>query len=421
MSRSSGREIAAGAVVLLAVAALGALLSLAAGGPGFLASKRTIDVIFRDGQGIRVGSPVRVAGIETGRVTSIELAEVEEALRARVRLAIPTSLAAKLRQDVKVAVQSGLTGQSCINIVSSGKSSVALVPGQLVLGVESSFFDPVLEQVGLGPVERSHLSHTIAEVRQTVDAVGPKLRGTLASLQEAASGLNETVEAAKPKLLATAEHVEVVTGKLEAAKIEDTIATLQNAIAQADALLKDTRPKLGATLASVAELSGTVNEVVKAEKPKVDVLLDGLNGTRGRADRALANVEAMTGDGAAILAKNRGNIERVMLNAKDASDFGVKLVQKLLANPFYLSPFYKPTAADLRAQDIYDSANVYMTGAKELMDAVKSLEAMQKRTTMNNDDRRAYKLLFERAWELTGSLKQTQVKLSEGLNTPTRR
>ena len=109
--------------------------------------------------------------------------------------------------------------------------------------------------MGLGPVERSHLSHTIAEVRQTVDAVGPKLRGTLAFLQEAASGLNETVEAAKPKLLATAEHVEVVAGKLEAAKIEDTIATLQNAIAQADALLKDTRPKLGATLASVAEAS----------------------------------------------------------------------------------------------------------------------------------------------------------------------
>ena len=40
-------------------------------------------------------------------------------------------------------------------------------PGSRFPGVESSFFDPIIEQVGLGPVERNHLSHTIAEVRQT--------------------------------------------------------------------------------------------------------------------------------------------------------------------------------------------------------------------------------------------------------------
>ena len=46
-------------------------------------------------------------------------------------------------------------------------------------GVETSFFDPIIEQVGLGPVERNHLSHTIAEVRQTVDSIGPRLRQML--------------------------------------------------------------------------------------------------------------------------------------------------------------------------------------------------------------------------------------------------
>ena len=85
----------------------------------------------------------------------------------------------------------------------------------------------------------------------------------------------------------------------------------------------------------------------------------------------------MTANGASILAKNRGDIERVMANVRDASDFGVKLVQKLVANPFYLSPFYKPTAADLKAQEVYASANVFMNGAKELNDAVKSLQTMQ--------------------------------------------
>ena len=176
MSHRSSREVGVGLLVVLAIAGLAGLMVVSGGGPGFLAPRRTIDVVFRDGQGLRVGSPVRVAGIDSGRVESIDLAEVEGILRARVRVSIPTTLAVKLRQDVKVAVQSGLTGQCIVNIVSSGRSSVALVPGQVVMGVESSFFDPVLEQVGLGPVERSHLSHTIAEVRQTVDAASPRLR-----------------------------------------------------------------------------------------------------------------------------------------------------------------------------------------------------------------------------------------------------
>ena len=43
---------------------------------------------------------------------------------------------------------------SHVNILSTGRSAVALVPGQSIPGVETSFFDPIIEQVGLGPVER---------------------------------------------------------------------------------------------------------------------------------------------------------------------------------------------------------------------------------------------------------------------------
>ncbi|MDB5352200.1 MAG: ABC-type transport system involved in resistance to organic solvent, periplasmic component [Planctomycetota bacterium] len=420
MSRASSREVGVGLLVLVAITGLGGLLVVSGGGPGFLTPRRSIDVVFRDGQGLRVGSPVRVAGIDSGRVDHIDLAEVEGTLRARVRISIPASLATKLRQDVKVAVQSGLTGQCVVNIVSSGRSSVALVRGQLVMGVESSFFDPVLQQVGLGPEERSHLSHTIAEVRQTVDAAGPKLRRALGALQEAAVALQETVEQTKPKVVATAGHVEEMVGRLDDAKVEELIKTLRGVLTQTEALVRQTGPKLGATLTNVAELSATVSALAKDEKPKVDALLVGLNGTRVKADRVLANAESMTGTGASILAKNRGDIERVMANARDASDFGVKLVQKLVANPFYLSPFYKPTAADLKAQEVYDSANVFMNGAKELDDAIKSLQAMQTRP-MTEQDRKAYQLLFGEAWELKNKLKVTQQRLAEQLNTPTRR
>ena len=220
MSRATMREVRVGVVVVLALVGLLGFVALAGGGPGFLTARRTIDVVFRDGQGVRVGAPVRVAGIDAGRVTQVDLKEVEGILRARVRLAITEELAARLKQDVKITIEASLTGSACVNIVSSGLSDVALVPGQMVQGVETSFFDPVLEQVGLGPVERSHISHTIAELRGMVDAAGPRITQTMAALQETVTNLEKTSAAVQPAVTETAGRVEEIARRLDTAKVD---------------------------------------------------------------------------------------------------------------------------------------------------------------------------------------------------------
>ena len=175
-ARASGREIRVGLVVVAALAALMGLLALAGGGPGFLADRRQIDVDFKNGQGIRPGSQVRIAGVESGRVVAVTLAEVDGSLRARVRLAVPADLAHRMKEDARIAIESSLTGQTRVNILSIGQSHLALKPGKVLLGVETSMFDPILEQVGLGPVERSNISHIIGEIRETLDDTTPRVR-----------------------------------------------------------------------------------------------------------------------------------------------------------------------------------------------------------------------------------------------------
>ena len=103
-TRSTAREFWVGLIVIVAVAGLIALTSMASDGPGFLAPQRTVDVVFRDAQGIRIGSSVRVAGLDTGNVVDVDLVEVEGTLRARVRISLPSALVKKLRQDVKVSI-----------------------------------------------------------------------------------------------------------------------------------------------------------------------------------------------------------------------------------------------------------------------------------------------------------------------------
>jgi phospholipid/cholesterol/gamma-HCH transport system substrate-binding protein len=412
-----------GLVLAVAVCAIAGLVALAGGGPGFLSSRKTVVVVFRDGQGIRPGNLVRVAGIDAGQVTSVDLAEVDGILRARVRLSMSADLVSKLRHDVKIAIQPSLTGQSCVNIVSSGKSAVALVPGETIEGVESSFFDPVLEQVGLGPVERKHLSHTIAQVRETVDTASPRLRQILGGLQETVATLRETTEAVGPSVETTVARVEALSKQLDAAQLQDTLGKINNMTSNVDGILAENRPAIKESITGLRDLSGSIKTIVDRDGPKVGTLLTGLNGTRSRLDYTVHQAGLLTAQTNDLLTKNRANLDRSFANVKDATDFGVKLVGKLYGNPFYLSPLYKPTKEDVKAQEVYDAANTFMLGAKELNDTVTSLKAIQAKGSapMTKEEKEAFYKLFNRAWQLSGQMEQTSQVLADGLRETKRR
>ena len=417
--RAGRRELLVGIVVVSGLVGFVGLLVLAGNGPSFLASKRTIDVFFKDGQGIRVGSPVRIAGIDSGQVVDVDLADHKGSLRARVRIALPVRLFKKLKQDVKVAIQPSLTGQSRVNIVSAGQSSVLLVANQEVQGVESTFFDPILEQVGLGPVERSHLSHTIAEVRSTVDGASPKIRQILAALQETAAGVRESADNMRPAIESTATQIENLARKINEStpKIETTLAKLESLTTHGDKLIAENRENIHITLATVKDLLATVQDITTKNRPRAEQLLVNLDGTRARADRVLYQVDIISGQGVQMLTKNRADIERTISNVRDATDWADKLVQKLFANPFVLSPLYKPTPEDTRVQTVYDTAQVFTKGAQELNDLMKTLEALKARAT-TADQQQEVLQLEQKIMTVTGQLNQTSQLLAEGLKKP---
>lgn len=417
--RASRREVMVGLVIVVGLSGLLGLLIMAGGGPGFLSTRRSFDVVFRDGQGLREGSPVRVAGIDSGRVTDIELVEYEGALRARVRVSLPTALAKKLKQDVKVTIQPNLTGTSRVNIVSSGRSGVALVAGQLVQGVETTMFDPILEQIGIGPVERKDLSHTIAEVRATVDAAGPRVREILTSLQETAAGVRESADSVRPAVEATVTNIEDLSKRISAStpKIEATLTRLESVTGHVDGLIAENRQNLRATLASVRDLTATMQDMSAKNRFKVERLIDGVELTRARADRVLYQADVLAGQGVEMMTRNRANMERTISNVKDATDWADKLVQKIYANPFVLSPFYKPTPEDTRVSSVYDTAQVFSKGAQELNDLVKTLDAMQARAKTPAQQQELAQL-ERNILVVTSKLNETSQSLAEALKRP---
>ncbi|MDR3618987.1 MAG: MlaD family protein [Paludisphaera borealis] len=418
-ARTSMREVWIGLLVIGALAGLLGLVGLASDGPGFLAPQKTINVIFRDGQGIRVGSPVRIAGLDAGNVVDLSLVEVEGSLRAQVRLSLPTSLLKKLKQDVKVTIAPGLTGMSHVNVVASGRSDVALVPGQTIQGVESSFFDPIIEQVGLGPQERNHLSHTIAEVRQTVDSVGPRLRQILASFEDASGNVKEMSDSLRPAVEATVGHVEDLTRRIGSTspRIEATITRLDVLTRLVELMLSENRDNVRLTVASVKDLTGSAKEIVTVNRPKVEKVIEGVDMLAARSNRVMYQADVLANQAVQIVTTGRSDIERSISNVRDATDWADKLVQKIYTNPFVLSPFYKPSNEDLRVQTVYDTAQVFSKGAQELHDAAKTLDSMQTRPTSPEQQQEVARLQ-QQVLALTESLGKTSQSLAEGLKRP---
>jgi phospholipid/cholesterol/gamma-HCH transport system substrate-binding protein len=416
-ARSKAREIWVGLIVIVAVAGLIGLVGLASDGPGFLAPQKTIDVVFRDGQGIRVGSPVRVAGLDTGNVIDLDLVEVEGTLRARVRISLPANLVKKLRQDVKVTIQPALTGMSHVNIVSTGRSSVPLAPGhEPITGVETSFFDPIIEQVGLGPVERNDIRHMIAEARQTVDSVAPRLRQFLASIEEVSSSFREMSNGIRPAVESTVGQIEDLTRRinLNAPKIESTLVRLEGVMEQVQGIIGDNRENVRQSVSSTRDLTATLSDIAIKDRVKVERLLDGMDTMRARPERVLYQADQISGQVASILVRSRSEIERSVSNVRDATDWADKLIQKIYTNPFVLSPFYKPSHEDLRVQAVYDAALVFTHGAQELRDTVKTLETM---TVRPSDPKQQQEIqqLQQSVRLLANQLNESSQRLAESL------
>jgi len=418
-SRASAREVWMGLLVLSALVAVLALAGMASDGPGFLASQKTIDVVFRDGQGIRVGSPVRIAGLDSGNVVDLALVEVEGTLRARVRLSLPAPLLKKLKQDVKVTISPGLTGMSHVNVVASGTSDVALVPGQTVQGVESSFFDPIIEQVGLGPQERNHLSHTIAEVRQTVDAVGPRVRQILGAFEDASVNVKDLVDALRPPVESTVEHVEDLTRRIGATspQIEAAIKRIDVLTSLVETMLQENRENVKLTIASVKDIGASAQDIVTTKRPQIDRTIENIDMLAARSNRVMYQADVLVNQGVEIVTAGRGDIERSISNVRDATDWADKLVQKIYTNPFVLSPFYKPNNEDLRVQAVYDTAQIFSKGAQELHDAAKTLDAIQAKAGTPEQQQEVQRLQ-QRVLTLTEGLGKTSQALAEGLKAP---
>ncbi|WP_426731362.1 MlaD family protein [Myxococcus faecalis] len=303
-------ELKVGALVLAAV--MGVLVLLWLMGELSLGSSTVLPVDFGHTGNVVEGAPVKLGGVQVGRVQAIRLMpERRDAqgrpLPVRMELAVsPESLGA-LRSDARVTVATvGLLGEPYLEL-NPGAQSSALPAGQAVRGTDaprldllaeklSRFIEMFSEMLEKDPEAVTGLVANISRLTRTLDEVLTENRGdvkVLASeLAAASKDLRQLSQLAREALQ---------PGGKAARLLDDAAATAAVLRGELPGLTKSA----GTTLDGLAALTGSLGpedgQRVKLALEKLTAAAGQLDSIAARADRVLARIEAGEGTAGAVL------------------------------------------------------------------------------------------------------------------------
>jgi phospholipid/cholesterol/gamma-HCH transport system substrate-binding protein len=256
---------------------------------------------FSDVAGLKPGSPVRMGGVDVGRVAGVSHAADVNDRRIYVELHVARSNAERVRVDTKAQILGkGLLGDKMVDLSTDGKGS-PLEPGGMLPTVEPIDFTATLG------VLANKAEHAITNVDETTDVLNdPKLHADLkASVEDLRMMLDGVARQDSPmhrilmdpsegaKLDRVLSNLEVTTQQinLAIADIHDVTAHLKEGPGLAHALVYD-----GEMSKAAAGSLDEVHQDLQAIRTGNGLAHELLYGEGASTQHTLGNVAAMSDD-----------------------------------------------------------------------------------------------------------------------------
>ena len=113
-------QLRVGITVIIASLTLGVLLFLMSGSSGFFTPRITLKAYFDNAEGLRVGAPVRLSGVDIGNVTRIVIVREKPLTPVEVTMKVSTKYDYGMRRDSQVSLETaGVLGETYLDIDSS--------------------------------------------------------------------------------------------------------------------------------------------------------------------------------------------------------------------------------------------------------------------------------------------------------------
>jgi phospholipid/cholesterol/gamma-HCH transport system substrate-binding protein len=332
-------QLKVGITVIVAAITLGVLTVLMSGG-GFFTSKIKLKSYFDDANGLRVGAPVRLSGVDIGNVTKISVVSNQPLTPVEVTMKVVTKYDFNLRKDsVTLLSTAGVLGETYLNIDSSHATLGPAQDGDVLRSQQVPDFSDMV---------RSGQS-----TLQNMDALLKRMDRIIGFVESGQGSVGKLIY--DPSLYN---------------RVNSTVADFQKLVAE----ISNGQGSLGKLIGD-DELYNKANGTIDKVNKMIDDLNAG-NGTAGKllkdsslydnANKTVANVKQLTDDinaGKGALGKmakdqefanKLQNTMNRLSDLTDRMDAGEGTVGKLLKDP-----------------SLYDNSNKLLTNLQDLVKAIR--------------------------------------------------
>jgi phospholipid/cholesterol/gamma-HCH transport system substrate-binding protein len=138
-------QLKVGITVVVAGVVLAILIVLMSGSGGVFTKKLILKSYFFDAQGLRVGAPVRLSGVDIGNVSAIQVVPNQPDAPVEVTMKLNTKYHFNLRKDSKTLLSTaGVLGETYINIDSSKATGGEVNDGDVLKTSEEPGYQDVM-------------------------------------------------------------------------------------------------------------------------------------------------------------------------------------------------------------------------------------------------------------------------------------
>ena len=219
---------------------------------GGLSVTRTYDVNvkFEDVSGLPIKAPVKLSGVEVGKVKQIKIEGDDVVVVAEIRKDVPLHRGAQFS-----VVMTGIIGSKYLKVVQGDPNAGVYKNGDYLDGVNELPLDVMVTQ-------------TMASIKDFVDSVnnqgafGSRLNDTMAEVRQLSTNLNQMVATLRPYMTRTMENLDSASVRLNdlMAKADALITSINEGEGVIGSLIKDPEMKQEVK-ESVTDLKDTMAEV----------------------------------------------------------------------------------------------------------------------------------------------------------------
>ena len=298
-------ELKIGLVTVFALVMATLLIFLLSGSGGFFWQRYSLKTVFPNVAGLKEGAPVRVAGVEVGSVTGVELVGD----RVEVVVEIARDMQSRVTDSSMASLGSvSLLGEAAVDITASSQGTPIPEWGYIKAGAAAGSLTEVTTQAAEGIEELTVLLQDIRSGRGTVgrlitdEALYNQMSGLVSAAEDVVRNVSRgrgslgrlaNDPAAAKALEASLQNFEAVTARIKAG--EGSLGKLLNDDSLATSLTSTTT-NLDSITGRISRGEGTAGALISERQ-----LYDRLNSMSERLDKVMSGLEQGQGTAGQLL------------------------------------------------------------------------------------------------------------------------